>query len=150
MRKLIFLIVLLSGIGAVASGCSTVGEAINPYGSSFNCKMTENGKCTSMTGAYHESLQPVEPKNDGKKKGKTGDPKGTDAAEAAYQGSLYRKLSGLLEEPETPMIAPPKVMRVLLLPYKGTDKELFMYRYAYFLVDDYSWVLGDNVVTGGK
>ncbi|OPY70747.1 MAG: Type IV conjugative transfer system lipoprotein (TraV) [Syntrophorhabdaceae bacterium PtaU1.Bin034] len=149
MRKLIVL-VLFSAIGAVASGCSTVGEAINPYGSSFNCRLAENGKCITMTGAYHESLQPVDSKNDGKKKGKAGEPKETDVSEATYQGSLYRKLSGLLEEPDTPMIAPPKVMRVLLLPYKGTDKELFMYRYAYFLIDDYSWVLGDNIVAGGK
>jgi len=139
--------VLIAGLGA---GCSTVGEAINPYGSSFNCKMTENGKCITMTGAYRESLLPGSPKDDKKQKSRGNDIRDTQETQVTYQGSLYRKLSGLLEEPETPMIAPPKVMRVLLLPYKGTDKELFMYRYAYFLVDDYSWVLGDNIVTGGK
>ncbi len=142
-----FLLVAL--IGALA-GCSSVGEAINPYGSSFNCSMAENGKCISMTGAYRESLQPQDSKNDGKKKKKAPEPKETDASEASYQGSLYKKLSGLLEEPETPMIAPPKVMRVLLLPYKGTDKELYLYRYAYFVIDDYSWVLGEHVMEGGK
>jgi hypothetical protein len=41
-------------------------------------------------------------------------------------------------------------MRVLLLPYRGGDKELFMYRYAYFVVDDYSWVLGDNITIGDR
>ena len=132
------------------TGCSTVGEAMNPYGSSFNCKMTENGKCITMTGAYRESLQPRESKDEKRRKDKAGDPRGGEALEATYQGSLYKRLSGLLEEPDTPVIAPPKVMRVLLLPYKGTDKELFMYRYAYFLVDDYSWVLEDNVKAGGK
>lgn len=139
--------VLIAGLSA---GCSTVGEAINPYGSSFNCKMTENGKCITMTGAYRESLVPGRPRDDKKRNGKGSEIHDTQGIEAAYQDSLYRKLSDLLEEPEAPMIAPPKVMRVLLLPYKGTDKELFMYRYAYFLVDDYSWVLGDNFVTGGK
>ena len=142
-----FTAVLIASLGA---GCSTVGEAINPYGSSFNCKMTENGKCITMTGAYRESLLAREPKDDKKRKGRGSEIGRSEGLEVTYQDSLYRKLSGLLEEPETPMIAPPKVMRVLLLPYKGTDKELFMYRYAYFLVDDYSWVLGDNIVTGGK
>jgi conjugal transfer pilus assembly protein TraV len=142
-----FTAVLLAILG---SGCSTVGEAINPYGSSFNCKLTENGKCITMTGAYLESLQPRDTKNDKKLKAKTGDMRDQNGPENTYQDSLYKKLSGLLEEPETPVIAPPKVMRVLLLPYKGTDKELFMYRYAYFIVDDYSWVLGDNFITGGK
>ena len=85
-----------------------------------------------------------------KEEGKDGETRDPDTPEATYQGSLYKKLSGLLEEPDTPVIAPPKVMRVLLLPYKGTDKELFMYRYAYFVVDDYSWVLGDNVPIGDK
>jgi conjugal transfer pilus assembly protein TraV len=143
-----FLVAML--IASLETGCSTVGEAINPYGSSFNCKMTENGKCITMTGAYRESLQPKDSKNDRGQKEKAGEVRDLEALEATYQGSLYKKLSGLLEEPDTPVIAPPKVMRVLLLPYKGTDKELFMYRYAYFLVDDYSWVLGDNVIPGGE
>lgn len=143
-----FLVAML--IATLGTGCSTVGEAINPYGSSFNCKMTENGKCITMTGAYKESLQPKYSKDDRKGKERAGEPRDPDTMEATYQGSLYKKLSGLLEEPNTPVIAPPKVMRVLLLPYKGTDKELFMYRYAYFVVDDYSWVLGDNITIGDK
>jgi len=140
-----FVVVML--VATLVAGCSTVGEAINPYSSSFNCKMTESGKCITMTGAYKQSLQPKDSKDDRKWKEKAGDP---DTLQATYQGSLYKKLSGLLEEPETPVIAPPKVMRVLLLPYKGTDKELFMYRYAYFVVDDYSWVLGDTITIGDK
>ena len=137
-------------IASLCAGCSTVGEAINPYGSSFHCEMTENGKCINMTNAYKESLQPGDSKNSKKVKEQAAGPRDPDALEATYQGSLYKKLSDLLEEPETPVIAPPKVMRVLLLPYKGTDKELFMYRYVYFVVDDYSWVLGGNITIGDK
>ncbi len=149
MWELIFLLVL-TGVAALACGCSTVGEAVNPYGSSFRCEMTQNGKCISMTGAYQESLQPVDGGNGKKGKDKAGELRNQGVQETTYQDSLFRKLSGLLEEPNTPVIAPPKVMRVLLLPYKGADKELFMYRYAYFVVDDYTWVLGDNVPVGEK
>jgi len=145
MRRVIVLV--CTGILALAAGCSTVGEAVNPYGSSFNCELTRNGKCISMTGAYKESLLPKDPKN-GKKAKDSGESRDPAVSEAAYQDSLFKKLSGLLEEPNTPVIAPPKVMRVLLLPYKGSDKELFMYRYIYFVVDDYSWILGDDVMRG--
>ena len=62
---------------------------------------------------------------------------------------MYKKLAGLLDEPKTPLIAPPKVMRVLLLPYKN-DRDLYMYRYAYFVVDDFRWVLDGNPALEGR
>ena len=150
MRKLNLLLFLGIAIAALSSGCSTVGEAINPYSAQFKCEMTDNGRCTSMTGAYLGSLQkdPKSGKNVNGKNGKTADPPTAASSETAYQEALFKKLSGLLEEPTTPVIAPPKVMRVLLLPYKA-EKDLFMYRYVYFVVDDYAWVLGDDVL-GGK
>jgi conjugal transfer pilus assembly protein TraV len=148
MRKLNCLVFII--IAALSSGCSTVGEAVNPYSAQFKCEMTENGRCTSMTGAYLGSLQkdPKGGKDVKGKNGKTADPPTAASSETAYQEALFKKLSGLLEEPTTPVIAPPKVMRVLLLPYKA-EKDLFMYRYVYFVVDDYAWVLGDDVL-GGK
>jgi conjugal transfer pilus assembly protein TraV len=151
MRKLNLLLFLGIAIAAaLSSGCSTVGEAINPYSAQFKCEMMENGRCISMTGAYLGSLQkdPKSGKNVNGKNGKIADPPTAASSETAYQEALFKKLSGLLEEPTTPVIAPPKVMRVLLLPYKA-EKDLFMYRYVYFVVDDYSWVLGDDVL-GGK
>ncbi|MGD0232796.1 MAG: TraV family lipoprotein, partial [Syntrophorhabdales bacterium] len=129
---------------ALLAACSTAGNAINPYKSNFNCPYKESGKCISMTGAYNESragkIQPMNPS------------KGAvfpTTSEAAYQESVYKKLAGLLEEPKTPLIAPPKVMRVLLLPYKN-DRDLYMYRYAYFVVDDFRWVLDGNPAAEGK
>ena len=144
MCKLSLLLFLGIAIAALSSGCSTVGEAINPYSADFKCEMTENGRCISMTGAYLGSLQ-KDPGAQGT--GRTArarkntkknaiDPPASAASETAYQEALFKKLSGLLEEPATPVIAPPKVMRVLLLPYKA-EKDLFMYRYVYFVVDDY-------------
>ena len=125
---------------ALLAACSTAGNAINPYKSNFNCPYKESGKCISMTGAYDESRQP------------TGSAKTAILAtngEKAYQESVYKKLSGLLDEPKTPLIAPPKVMRVLLLPYKN-GRDLYMYRYAYFVVDDFRWVLDGNPAVEGR
>lgn len=139
-----FLIISCLFILLLSGGCSWVGEAVNPYKSSFACPLDNNGKCIRMTDAYKESLQPE------------GTPQslvrsenaGSSSSETVYQDSLYRKLTGLLDEPTTPVIAPPKVMRMLLLPYKGSDKELYLYRYVFFVVDDYSWTLGDNIYIG--
>jgi len=139
MYKSILAVLLM----ALLAACNTVGNTINPYKSNFNCPYKESGKCISMTGAYDESrqdkLQPTDPA------------KGLFATngEKAYQEGVYKKLSGLLEEPKTPLIAPPKVMRVLLLPYRN-DRDLYMYRYAYFVVDDFRWVLDGNPAVEGK
>lgn len=67
-----------------------------------------------------------------------------------YRSALYDKFSGLLKEPQTPVVAPPKVMRMLLLPYTGQDNEFYMLRYVYFFVDKPRWILGDSVTANGE
>jgi conjugal transfer pilus assembly protein TraV len=131
-------------------GCSAV---LNPYQSSFNCPETEKGKCVSVQTAYRESLNPLVKREGegcadcGKEK-----PAEMDASpeEKGYRAALLSRLTGLLREPETPMVAPPQVMRVLLLPYKGDGGELFMPRYAYFFVDRPSWILDGYLVERGE
>lgn len=39
------------------------------------------------------------------------------------------------------MLNPPKILRVLLLPYKGENNELFMTRFAYLEIEPFQWVL---------
>ncbi|HEY6874237.1 MAG TPA: type IV conjugative transfer system lipoprotein TraV [Geobacteraceae bacterium] len=67
-----------------------------------------------------------------------------------YRSALYDKFNGLLKEPQTPIVAPPKVMRVLLLPYTGQENEFYMLRYVYFFVDKPRWILGDSVTADGE
>lgn len=130
-------------------GCSTV---LNPYQSSFNCPETENGKCVSVQTAYRQSLNPLV-------KGAGGDcpdcgkgtPEEINAAsgEKDYRAALLSRLTGLLRAPETPLVAPPRVMRVLILPYKGDGGELFMPRYAYLFLEGPSWILGGYLAEKG-
>ena len=131
------------------AACYTAGNAINPYKSNFNCPYKESGKCISMTAAYDESRQGAAAGRPGIVQGAADRPESPTTARTAYQESVYKKLAGLIEEPKTPLIAPPKVMRVLLLPYKN-DRDLYMYRYAYFVVDDFRWVLDGNPAAEGK
>lgn len=135
---------------AALAACTTLGEAVNPYKSNFICPYKESGRCVSVTGAYNESRMESGLSSEGAAYSSASPPLLHAApSEKAYQDSVYKKLTGLLEEPQTPVIAPPKVMRVLLLPYKN-EKDLYMYRYAYFMVDDFRWVLQGNPAMEGR
>jgi conjugal transfer pilus assembly protein TraV len=65
----------------------------------------------------------------------------TSAVQDEAQGERYRAISDLLAAPETPLLNPPKILRVLLLPYRGEANELFMSRYAYLEIEPAEWVL---------
>lgn len=67
-----------------------------------------------------------------------------------YRSALFDKFGNLLKEPQTPVVSPPKTMRVLLLPYTGQDNEFYMLRYVYFFVDDARWLLGDSVMSNDE
>ena len=141
MRRLVLLFVL----AILLTGCASV---LNPYESDFQCPDTDRGKCVSVQDAYGESMKKNHSKEN-KDEVKNEKPKEGDALESQnkmnndYHEALYKELVGLLKEPLTPMVAPPKVMRVLLLPYKGDSNELYMIRYVYFFVDGPKWILGD-------
>lgn len=145
------------------SGCAL----LNPYESSFSCPDASKGKCVSVQTAYSESAtgtgtiakttadHKVENCssedasagicNDGEKGGKLNAGSKEDSNYNHYRTELFNKFSGLLKEPVTPVVAPPKTMRVLLLPYTGQDNEFYMLRYVYFFVDEPRWLLGDSV-----
>jgi len=109
------------------TGC---GVALNPYNENFRCQAPEDsGQCVDTKTAYEEAT--------GLGQGAGGTQK--KAGESAEAARLTR-LAELLQEPQTPMIAPPRVLRVLILPYKGSG-DLFMARYAYLQVEPANWVL---------
>ena len=69
-----------------------------------------------------------------------------ESSETMYQRAVNKKLATMLKAPNTPLIAPPQVMRVLVLPYKGDMNELYMMRYIYLLIDDSKWVVGNYLI----
>lgn len=128
----------------ILSGCGTM---LNPYHEEFSCKAeAEGGSCVDTMTAYADA-QVTEPADNRPPKpsmsldGKVG---AESTARAVYEDRYYRRLAGLLEEPQVPMIEPPKIMRVLLMPYKGEGGELFMPRYSFIKVEDARWVLAED------
>lgn len=119
-------VLIMAGLPA----CSPLERAVNPYEETFQCRASdETGKCIDTPSAYQEARYPrVEP----------GQQAGTSQVDQRYQ-----LLAGLLEEPKRPILQPPKIMRVLLLPYEGEESELFMTRYVYLRVEEADWILTD-------
>ncbi|MBI5655543.1 MAG: TraV family lipoprotein [Geobacter sp.] len=161
MKKALIVIGMLS-----MSGCAL----FNPYESSFSCPESYNGKCVSVQTAYSESAggslkTKATPESntaeecasgnsaagacpDGKKDMSLNPASQENGTYNRYRAALFDKFSGLLKEPVTPVVAPPKTMRVLMLPYTGQDNEFYMLRYVYFFVDEPRWLLGDTVSSG--
>ena len=114
----------------VVAGCAPVKNAVNPYEENFRCRARDSeGQCVDTPTAYRQARVP--------------DPatETTSAVQDEAQGERYRAISELLEAPETPLLNPPKILRVLLLPYRGEANELFMSRYAYLEIEPAEWVL---------
>ena len=114
----------------VVAGCAPVKNAVNPYEENFRCRARDSeGQCVDTPTAYRQARVP--------------DPatETTSAVQDEAQGERYRAITDLLEAPETPLLNPPKILRVLLLPYRGEANELFMSRYAYLEIEPAEWVL---------
>ena len=121
------------------------GCFLNPYNSEFKCPRSDNGQCLSVSTAYEESLNEKSDSHaapDSKKNPDAVNEKDT------YQRELFRKLSALIQEPTTPIVAPSVAMRGLALTFVGDENELYSYQYVYFFVDSPSWVLGDYLNAG--
>ena len=165
-----FMIVLCVLIFFVVNGCAI----LNPYEENFACQGgKQTGKCVPIRDAYEESLQSqnqdsdtenhskvtrrgrlIKDNNINKQKEKGDISEETENlspdVEITYQERAFKKLSGMLEKPVTPLISPPMVMRVLFLPYKDEENRLYMSRYVYLIVDEPQWVLGGNAPEGSE
>lgn len=145
MKKLL----LVSAVGLL-SGCSI----FTPYDSEFMCSATDDyGRCVDVNGAYNEAL--AGSKNPPRRKGKTPvDDEAAAAADAAqqasqaasysaYKDSEYREMRKLLDQPVTPLVKPPKVLRTLITAYPSSQRTLYTPRYVFYFADEGQFVLGD-------
>jgi conjugal transfer pilus assembly protein TraV len=115
------------------AGC---GPVLNPYNEDFKCRAKDDaGECIDTPTAYQKARYPET------ETAVTPDP--AETAQHELQENRYKIVSELLKEETKPLLQPPKILRVLLLPYKGEDEELFMSRYVYLKIEDSQWVLTD-------
>ena len=118
------------------SACAPLQETINPYNENFKCRARDDaGECIDTPTAYKKARYP-EPASGEEVEPATG-------ITREIQDNRYRLVAGLLQEEKKPLLQPPKILRVLLLPYKGEGDELFMSRYVYVKIEDSKWILTD-------
>ena len=118
------------------TACAPLQETINPYEENFKCKARDDaGECIDTPTAYKKARYPETATE-------TVDEQ-ADGIKQDVQDNRYKAVAGLLQEGKKPLLQPPKILRVLLLPYKGEDDELFMSRYVYVKIEDSKWILTD-------
>ncbi len=116
------------------AGC---GPVLNPYNEDFKCRARDDaGECIDTLPAYKKARYPATATDEA-----SAEP--TNGLKQEIQDNRYKVLAGLLQEEKKPLLQPPKILRVLLLPYKGEGEELFMSRYVYVKIEDSKWVLTD-------
>lgn len=130
---------LLPAIAVILlSACAPLQETINPYEENFKCKAKNDiGECIDTPTAYRKARYP-EPSQSAYLNPDHG-------AKQEVQNNRYKILAELLREEKKPLLQPAKILRVLLLPYKGEKEELFMSRYVYVKIEDSQWILTDLV-----
>jgi conjugal transfer pilus assembly protein TraV len=123
---------LLCGISLLLILCGC-----NPYSSEFKCgKDVPFGQCASTPEIYQ---QEVPGKNQST-------PPVQTPAESAYREAELNKFAKLLNEPVTPIVVPPPIMRILVVPHQGEYGELNMPQYIFIMVGKSKWVMGDYLV----
>jgi len=145
MRKTLRYGILILCFAWTLTGCAV----FNPYNDEFQCPDVDKGECTSMQNAYKKSISPLERKDKcgdcvKDRKDKTVTKKETkettEDIRYNYQNNLYNKMTALIQNPQSPMVAAPDVMRVLIMSYTGPENILYSYRYVYVFVTEPKWI----------
>lgn len=150
--KSLALVTLLSSF--LLTGCG-----ILPYHNEFACKLEDGyGKCISSDAAYDEAVTGADYGHEITEDGVKNDPKGsaakpaaslatpvkpTNAAYETYRDRVYKQTAKLIEEPQTPVIRKPTVVRTLIMSYSpGLDSQIaYMPRYVYSMLEGPKFVL---------
>ena len=152
---------LLIGMALLtAAGCKT----LVPYDSKFMCEANQDyGRCMSVSDAYKEALEGPAPaeakkhpeawnyKQGAPKKTSTRGRKARDeyrmmqaslSGRDLYKDNEYREMAALIEQPATPIVQPPKVLRTLVVSYPN-GQTLYMPRYIVYIAEEARFVVGD-------
>jgi len=146
-------------ITLMAVAVSSLSGCLLPYHNDFACKLEDGyGKCISSNDAYDEATTGVDKGHAITEDGVVDDPKGSAAktTEAAapttpapayqqYKDRVYKKMAKLIEEPQTPVVRQPTVVRTLILSYSPNldDQTAYMPRYVFTMLNGPKFVMSD-------
>jgi len=136
---------MVVGIAPLLGACS-----FSAYEEDFSCKNQDHGGCAHPMQAYENAVAegPQVHVQEAEGEVSASTPHHNHAlkedAYSGYQNSVYEELSELVQEPDTPIMAAPKTVRTLILPYADPKKpdRLYMPRYVYSILEAPRFVLG--------
>ncbi|MEM1660975.1 MAG: TraV family lipoprotein [Candidatus Bathyarchaeia archaeon] len=143
MKRIILLgsLLLLNACGAV----------MNPYYSEFECPQIEKGKCVGVGEAYREAIQAEKALQTGNYTFSLLEKESLEEElvkeRELLRKQIFEKMSGVLRDPQTPILLNPQVIRILILPY-AQGKTLYMGRYVYVVLEEPRWLF-DNLILEG-
>ena len=149
MRKIVICNILILSFIWCLTGCAI----FNPYNNEFQCPDVDKGECISMQDAYGKSISSDLERKDkctdcaqDTKTTATAEKETIEDAHYNYQENLYNKMILLMQNPRSPMVAAPDVMRVLIMSYTGPENILYSYRYVYVFVTEPKWIYSTTQV----
>ncbi len=137
-----FIVVLIT---ALSQGCSVM-----PYQEESSCQFNGLGKCQSIADSYEEAVTGVDQGGDlvnGNKRDTETLRNNTNftknpTIEHDYQDAIYQRMKQLVEVQAMPLLQPALVRRVLILPYKSIDGNIWHEsRHIYYIEQQPQWVL---------
>ena len=128
-----------------------------PYDQTFMCSSTDDyGRCIGVEQAYDEAIGGAAPApavtattlDPAEREVGYAPPPATfgatlDSARNSYKAAEYREMQKLIEQPVTPLVKPPKVLRTLIVAYPAGTTTLFSPRYIWYFANDGRFVIGD-------
>ncbi len=145
----------LAGL-AIMISLSSCASIFSTYDSEFSCKNEDHGGCTHPLEAYEQartegvtdfSAAPAELKEE-ELDGSHRHHSLTRSPFHTYQEQTYKELEALVADPDTPILAPAKTVRTLILPYGDPNggQRLYMPRYIYSVLENPRFVLGNYLI----
>jgi len=136
------------------------------YDSDFSCKNSDHGGCAHPLEAYEQARTekvPIFAATPGLAASGGGDKhlehdsldlgRATQSSDyQSYQDASYSELGALIAAPQTPVLAPAKTVRTLILPYTDprSSERLYMPRYVYSVLENARFVLGNYLLQSGS
>lgn len=142
----------LLAASVLLTGCSMLA----PYKEDFMCEETDFfGQCIGVQEAYKDAVKDAamggyeeglsEGREDsGQSDRASGSDRSLNAVRDAYKESEYREMKKLIDQPVTPLVKPPKVIRTLIASYTSGNDTLFSPRYIWYFVNPGTFVIGDH------
>lgn len=140
--------IILLGALLLLNAC---GVIMNPYHGEFECPQVEKGKCVGVGEAYRESIQAGKANGTGNYTFSLLEKESLEEElvkeRELLRKQIFEKMSGVLRDPQTPILLNPQVVRILILPY-AQGKTLYMGRYVYVVLEEPRWLFDKLILEG--